>query len=64
MTRMVQCRKHHKQLPGLARAPFPGAGRRQAVRQQVLILPCVGSNPAAPAIIKFLASILAGFFLP
>ena len=25
-------------------------GRRQAVRQQVLILPCVGSNPAAPAI--------------
>ena len=25
-------------------------GRRQAVRHQVLILACVGSNPAAPAI--------------
>ena len=30
----------------------PIQGRRQAVRQQVLILPCVGSNPAAPAIFK------------
>ena len=25
MTRLVQCRKHHQQLPGLARPPFPGA---------------------------------------
>jgi hypothetical protein len=30
----------------------PIQGRRQAVRQQVLILPCVGSNPAAPAIFQ------------
>ena len=27
-------------------------GRRQAVRHQVLILACVGSNPAAPAIFQ------------
>ena len=25
MTRMVMCRKHHKALAGLARAPFPGS---------------------------------------
>ena len=33
-------------------------GRRQAVRQQVLILPCVGSNPAAPAIFHRVSRIL------
>ena len=27
-------------------------GSRQAARQQVLVLPCGGSNPPAPAIIK------------
>ncbi len=25
MTRMVMCRKHQQELPGLARAPFPGS---------------------------------------
>ena len=34
-------------------------GRRQAVRQQVLILPCVGSNPAAPAIFFFKAKAIS-----
>jgi hypothetical protein len=36
----------------------PIQGRRQAVRQQVLILPCVGSNPAAPAIFSITTKIL------
>ena len=35
----------------------PIQGRRQAVRQQVLILPCVGSNPAAPAIFLILIQV-------
>ena len=38
-------------------------GCRQAVRHKILILACVGSNPATPAKIEFLRSHTASFFL-
>ena len=56
-TLLLKCRAFQDNNPVVTqlelseqRMLHPIQGRRQAVRQQVLILPCVGSNPAAPAI--------------
>ncbi|MFT0213383.1 oxidative damage protection protein [Pseudomonas sp. F1_0610] len=33
MTRMIMCRKYHKELPALARPPFPGAKGEELYQQ-------------------------------